>query len=257
MTRSISKPREDSAISSLGELMELERERVAAEERSRLAEHEEKLRADQDAAERLLRLEEERTRKAREMDERRAASERVAEAEARVRAEAEAEKTRLLAVEAAREQSRAKEREHELLLARLSLQEKAARSPVTELVGYGVAVLVLLAGVGGYFAVLAPRADARVAEATRLADERAQELTRAKSSLEVERGRATRLAGELEAARAEVLSLERRVAILQLATTKGQPVSSIAVPLGTSKEPIPPAKPCPKGDPLCVGHMGL
>lgn len=237
--------------------MELERERVAAEERSRLAEHEEKLRADQAAAERLLRLDEERTRKAREMEERRVTAERVAEAEARVRAEAEAEKTRLLAVEAVREQTRAKEREHELSLARLSLQEKAARSPVTELVGYGVAVLVLLAGAGGYFAVLAPRADARVAEATRLADERAQQLTRAKSSIEVERARATGLTGELGTARADVAALEKRVAALQVAAMKKQPVPSIAVPLGTSNQPVAPAKPCPKGDPLCVGHMGL
>lgn len=257
MTRSTSKPHEDSAISSLGELMRLERERVAAEERSRLAEHEEKLRADQEAAERLVRSEEERTRKAREEDARRLAAERVAEVEARVRAEAEAEKTRLLAIEAARERARAEEREHELSLARLSLQEKAARSPLAELVGYGVAALVALAGVGTYVAVLAPRADARVAEATRIADERGQELARAKSSVEAERARSTGLGNELAASREQIASLEKRVAALQLAALKGDRVQAIAVPVTAPKDPTPTTKPCPKGDPLCVGHMGL
>ena len=257
MTRSTSKPQEDSAISSLGELMQLERERVAAEERSRLAEHEEKLRADQAAAERLVRLEEERTRKLREDEARRLAADRLAEAEARVRAEADAEKNRLLAIEAAREQARAKEREHELSLARLSLQEKAARSPVTELVGYGAAVLIALASVGTYLAVLAPRADARVTEATRIADERAQELARVKSSLEAERSRSAGLGTELASSREQVASLEKRVAALQVAALKGDRVQSISVPVSTPSAPAPTAKPCPKGDPLCVGHMGL
>ena len=252
MTRPTSKPTDESAISSLGELMRLEKERVVEKERGRLREHQAKLAKDQETAERLLRDEASKNRAAAE-----AAAARDREAALAIaRLEAEKagsiERERVLAVEGAREAAREKEREHELSIKRLELRAAAEKSPVAGLVGYAVAVVVLFGALGLHFGMSKPAADAKNAELSDRADKESAALGRAKDDVVIAKARADRLERDLSDSRTRVSALELEVSALKAAKVKpGATLVAGALVPARPVVPVVPVRACENGDPLC------
>ena len=250
MTRSTPKPTtSESSVTSLGELMRLEKERQDEEENLRLREHQAKLRADEDAAKRLLAAEEEaRTKVAAEV---RLREQEAAVLAGRIDAETRAtvERQKVLALEAAREAERQRERDHELSVKRLELQAAAERSPTSTLVGYGVAVVVLVAAVLVQVLVLGPNSDAKLAQVSEIAKQNGVALDTLRSERDGQKRRADGLTKDLAESHQRLTALETELAQLKAARAPK------AGPLGPTPAPGPrnPSadQPCQKGDPLC------
>jgi hypothetical protein len=247
MTHSTSKSTDDSAISSLGELMRLEKERLADEEKGRLRAHEAKLAADQEAAARLVRLEEVQRQAAREAALERDLREKTVSARLDAEKAAILERERVSAIEAAREKTREKEREHELEVRRLELRAAAEKSPVAGLVGYALAFLVLVGAVGVHFGVTGPRADAKVAELSFLVSTNTVTVGLLKDDLNAAKNRADALSKELSLARSRVSDLESEIVTLKSQKPKVGGPSGTAIPV----HKLPAGEPCQKGDPMC------
>lgn len=249
MTRSTSKPgTSESSISSLGELMRLEKERQEEEERGRLREHEKKLRADEEAARRLLAAEEEARQavlaEARARDER----ERVLAAKIDAEGKATIEREKVRAIEAAREAERAKEREHELTVKRLELQAAAERSPVATLAGYALAALVLVAGLLAQMLLVGPAHDRKIAEMSETTKQNGIAIEGLRGERDAQKARADGATKDLEASRGKVSALEARIAALEATRfPKGAPGHGPVV----APSPPKPGETCLKGDPMC------
>ena len=237
MNRPPTKPNDDSSVSSLGELMRLEKERVASDERRKLAAHEAKLAAEARAAEALLREEEARRRDAERAREIRAEEDR------RLEARIEAEKR------AAIERERVLEREHELAVKRLEVLASAERAPAAGLFGYALAGLVALGSAAGYFGALRPAAEARLAEADSVLRQNGVALERARADLAAEKAKAEAASRDVSRGEARIAALEAELRAARAhAPSTHTPTGGPHV--GTSKGPSA-EPPCVPGDPLC------
>lgn len=240
---------DDSAITSLGELMRLEKERLADEARGRLKEHQAKLHADELAAARLLQEDEARRLREAERDAERDRAAKVFAARLEAEKASTIERERVSAAEAAHEKSREKEREHELSVKRLELQAAAERSPIGTLVGYALALVVLLGSAGLHFGLVRPAAEAKLAEATSRAASEGIALGHAKDDLGAAKSRADGLGRELAESRSRVSALEAEVQALKQGKSKPGPAQALGgAPL---RLPTKTAEPCLKGDPMC------
>jgi len=252
MTRSTPKPTttESSSMSSLGELMRIEKERQTEEENARLREHEAKLRADEDAAKRLVAAEDEARRKVAE--ESRAHAEEAARVAARAEAEGRAvvEREKVLAQEAARETQRQKERDHELAVRRLELQAAAERSPLASLAGYGLAAVVLVVAVLVQLLVVGPAHAREVAAAADATKQQGHTIDTLRAERDGQKARADGSTKELDQARTRLAALEAELAQIKVASRGGKAGAFVPAP-PPSPRATKPGEPCQKGDPLC------
>ncbi|MFO0641738.1 MAG: hypothetical protein U0183_21115 [Polyangiaceae bacterium] len=249
MNRPPTKPNDDSSVSSLGELMRLEKERVASEEKRHLAAHEAKLAAEARAAEALLREEEARRRDAERAREIRAEEDRRLEARIEAEKRAAIERERVLAEGQVAERARVLEREHELAVKRLEVLASAERSPAAGLFGYALAGLVALGSAAGYFGIVRPAAEARLAEADALLRQNGVALERARADLAAEKAKAEATSRDVSRGEARIAALEAELRAARAhAPSTHAPTGPHA---GTSKGPSAAEPPCVPGDPLC------
>ncbi len=248
MASSMGTRREESVESSLGELMKLEEERVREDEVSRLAQHQAKLRADAEAVSRAMAAEAERLR---EEAERKVQQEREAHEHA-MRFEAfkaaEIERTRVATLEAARNEARRLELEHEQVMARIAGEARGGGVSPLLPASLGFAVALAL-GVAVELLWLAPRSAEQLARADGAALQSAVAAGVAKDGLAAEQAASARLRKELGAARDRIAALEV------------SPPGTPAPPAPPHPSPVPRrprtllgswnGEPCLTGDPLC------
>lgn len=250
----MSETRESSVLFSLNQLMQIEEDRVAEEERRTRAEEEAREAARRDA-ERRARAEEEAALRAEE--ERRAAA-----AAARREEEARLEALRLVEVERARFEAERQARialltqqhAHEQKLAALAEDRQKRRLRWTLVVG-SIAAAALFGGAGGwYFGVVRPAEEAaRLHEMNELSRREAEN-----ERLRGELGRAQKAADEALAALTQAQDEVSREAARRQAEDASRALDQAKKDLTVAARPAP-EKPrsasCPpckyEGDPLC------
>ncbi|MFW5739445.1 MAG: hypothetical protein ACOC1F_03665 [Myxococcota bacterium] len=244
---------ESSTIISIGELMQMEQQRIdeemARREQQRRA-HEAALRATRAKREQALALEREAAEQERRQRERAEMEEAAALAgkilgfisRAKVQAEHEAD-------------AQKREREHQRTL-ELQGAKHDARVGVLRfaVIALSVGALAIAGGlVGAYAGIIAPDHDRQVAILhAQLAETRddtrslSRELEQQRELLKEERRNSARV-------QAELASTKRNLEQLQHQDRQGPAVRIPGPPGGSSEpgDPPPPAEPCPVGDPMC------
>ncbi len=240
--------RESSVLFSLKSLMDIESDRVQAEERARNARE----KAERAAQERQRQLELEAERQRIILEEQRRAREQAARDEAAAREaiirEAAITRARIEAQALAQREATEREREHEARMAAIREVHRRRRDRVLWIGSNGVLAAILAVGLGVYFGKVGPDTAQREAQLNRLI------------SAEGERAdTAERLARQSEE---KVSTLETRLARTQseLREARDRLARPSAVPPtqrrrgshgGPQPTPAAAPTPCSDGDPLC------
>jgi hypothetical protein len=256
MTSSGHAGHDDSFMFSLRELARMEEDRIAREAAAERARHEAALAAQRDAEQKAREAAEAR---ARTLDEAaRAAATREREEAARLEATrlAAMEGARVTAEAAARAADAELHRAHALELARLHETSGTKRLRAASwAIGVG-GIVAIAAMTGSYALVLKPQADQRVSQAVAQRDARDEVVADRQAKLDALEQRTKALEEENASLSKDKRALARQVEDqrVQIDDLKKRPgtagVHPPPAPTGTQK--VPPGKPCPKGDPMCV-----
>ena len=240
--------RESSVLFSLRSLMDIESDRVNAEERERAAREQQ----EREALERQRRLELEAERQRIIGEEQRRAREQAARdaaaAHSAIAREAALTRARIETQAQAQREALEKQREHELRMAAISEGSRRRRDRLLLFGSNAVLLTILVVACGIYFGKVAPEVAEREAQLNRLV---AAEGERADAAR-----RLARQAGE-EVAALEV-ALDRKQSELREAESRSPRGAVVEtkpdVPRTPRREASPPpttTRPCPAGDPLC------
>jgi len=237
--------RDQSVQFSLKELMKLETDRIAEEQREREAREVAAVKERAEEEDRRRAEAEARDRDQAETDARRRRAEGEEQARREAMQKAIVEQARVEVEARAHGEERDRARRHEIELEKL--RAPAAKAPSPLLTGVCGAAAMLLLALGAHFAVVKPAADHRLADRMRsgaAAEERAEEADR---RLLEQRGTIEGLEKASKEAQGEIANLKKEL----LAQKKAPAPAPPSRPPTARPAPTAPAVPCRKGDPLC------
>ncbi len=229
---------------SLKELMKLETERIAEEQRSREAREVAAVEERAEVEARRRSEAEARERDQAELDAQRRLAEGLEAARREAMQKAIVEQARIEVETRARGEERDRALRHELELSRIRASETKGQSPLL-MVAAGAAAMLLLA-LGAHFAVVKPAADHRLADrerstaaASARADQAERRLVQQSATIEgLEKASST--------AQAELANLKQQLAKMKPSAPPPLPRTPTIRP----KSPAP-SVPCLRGDPMC------
>lgn len=237
--------RDQSVQFSLKELMKLETDRIAEEQREREAREVAAVKERAEVEARRRGEAEARDRDQAELEARRRLAEGEEEARREAMQKAIVEQARVEVETRARGEERERARRHELELEKVRTSEAKAPSPF--LAGAGGAAAMLLLALGVHFVVVKPAGDQRLADRSRSAAAAEESAEHADRRFVEQRATIEGLEKAANDARTELANLKKELLAQKKAPAPPLPPRAPAL----QPKPAAPAVPCRKGDPLC------